>query len=128
MAAAILDMDWHTTKVTKDTDVNKFEQKSMDRIGLISEIIPRYRTANFGHIFGGGYAAGYYVYLWAGQLDADAYEAFVESGDLFNQELAAKFRKHILAENSMGEGMEQYIKFRGKAPSIDPLLRQRGLK
>lgn len=128
VAAAILDMDWHTTKVTKDTDVNKFEQKSMDRIGLISEIIPRYRTANFGHIFGGGYAAGYYVYLWAGQLDADAYEAFVESGDLFNQELAAKFRKHILAENSMGEGMEQYIKFRGKAPSIDPLLRQRGLK
>ncbi len=100
----------------------------MDKIGLINEINPRYRTTNFGHIFGGGYAAGYYVYLWAGQLDADAFEAFKETGDLFNQELAAKFRKHCLADNAMGEGMEQYIKFRGKAPSIDPLLRQRGLK
>ncbi len=128
VAASILDMDWHTSMITDDIDVNKFEKKSMDRIGLIPEIVPRYRTANFGHIFGGGYAAGYYVYLWAGQLDSDAFEAFKETGDLFNQELAAKFRKHILAENSMGEGMEQYIKFRGKAPSIDPLLRQRGLK
>jgi peptidyl-dipeptidase Dcp len=128
VAASILDMDWHTSKITEKTDVNQFEKKSMDRIGLIPEIIPRYRTANFGHIFSGGYAAGYYVYLWAGQLDSDAFEAFKETGDLFNQELAAKFRKHILADNSMGEGMEQYIKFRGKTPSIDPLLRQRGLK
>jgi peptidyl-dipeptidase Dcp len=127
-AAALLDMDWHTSKITPDMNVNEFERNSMKKIGLIDEIVPRYRTANFGHIFSGGYAAGYYVYLWAGQLDSDAFEAFKETGDLFNQELAAKFRKHILAENSMGEGMEQYIKFRGKAPSIDPLLRQRGLK
>jgi peptidyl-dipeptidase Dcp len=128
IAAALLDMDWHTSNITKEIDVNEFEKNSMDKIGLISEIIPRYRTTNFGHIFGGGYAAGYYVYLWAGQLDADAFEAFKETGDLFDQDLAAKFRKHILAENAMGEGMEQYVKFRGKAPSIDPLLRQRGLK
>lgn len=127
-AAAYLDMAWHTSDVTKNTDVNEFEKATMSKLGLIDEIVPRYRTANFGHIFGGGYAAGYYVYLWAGQLDADAFEAFKETGDLFNQELAAKFRKHCLAENAMGEGMEQYIKFRGKAPSIDPLLRQRGLK
>jgi peptidyl-dipeptidase Dcp len=128
VSAAILDMDWHTANITSEMDVNAFEKKSMGRIELINEIIPRYRTTNFGHIFSSGYAAGYYVYLWAGQLDSDAFEAFKETGDLFNQELAAKFRKHILAENSMGEGMEQYIKFRGKAPSIDPLLRQRGLK
>jgi peptidyl-dipeptidase Dcp len=128
VAAALLDMYWHTSDITADTKVNEFEKNAMDKIGLISEIVPRYRTANFGHVFGGGYAAGYYVYLWAGQLDADAFEAFQETGDLFNQELAAKFRKHILSENSMGEGMEQYVKFRGKAPSIDPLLRQRGLK
>jgi peptidyl-dipeptidase Dcp len=128
VAASLLDMHWHTSDITKDTDVNAFEKEMMSKIGLIDEIVPRYRTANFGHIFGGGYAAGYYVYLWAGQLDADAFEAFKETGDLFNQELAAKFRKHVLAENAMGEGMEQYVKFRGKAPSIDPLLRQRGLK
>lgn len=128
VAASILDMDWHTRNVTENVDVRKFEKESMNRIGLIPEIVPRYRTTNFGHIFGGGYAAGYYVYLWAGQLDSDAFEAFKETGDIFNQELAAKFRKHILAENCMGEGMEQYVKFRGSAPSIDPLLRQRGLK
>lgn len=128
VAASILDMDWHTANVTEATDVNEFEKNAMNSIGLISEIVPRYRTTNFGHVFGGGYAAGYYVYLWAGQLDADAFEAFKETGDLFNQELAAKFRKHCLSDNAMGEGMEQYIKFRGKAPSIDPLLRQRGLK
>ncbi len=128
VAASYLDMKWHTTEITKDTEVNKFENEAMKKIGLIDEIVPRYRTANFGHIFGGGYAAGYYVYLWAGQLDADAFEAFQETGELFNQDLAAKFRKHVLSENAMGEGMEQYVKFRGSAPSIDPLLRQRGLK
>jgi len=127
-ASAILDMDWHTADITADIDVDAFERASMKRIGLMDEIIPRYRTTNFGHIFGGGYASGYYVYLWAGVLDADAFAAFKETGDLYNQELAAKFRKHVLAENSMGEGMEQYLKFRGKEPSIDALLKQRGLK
>lgn len=128
VAAALLDMDWHTKEVTENTDVNRFEKESMRNIGLIPEIEPRYLTTNFGHIHSTGYAAGYYVYLWAGQLDADAFEAFKETGDLFNQDLAAKFRKHCLADNALGEGMEQYIKFRGKAPSIDALLRQRGLK
>ena len=128
VAAAILDMDYHTMDVSGNLDVNNTEMASMKRIGLIEEIIPRYRTTYFNHIFGSGYAAGYYVYLWAGVLDADAFEAFRESGDLYNRELAAKFRKHILAENALGEGMEQYVKFRGGEPSIDPLLRQRGLK
>jgi peptidyl-dipeptidase Dcp len=128
LAAAILDMDWHTSKITEDTDVNEFERASMKRIGLIDEIIPRYRTPNFGHIFGGGYAAGYYVYRWAGVLDADAFEAFVESGDLFNSELAEDFRKYILANNALYEGMDAYVRFRGKEPAIEPFLRQSGLQ
>lgn len=128
IAAAILDMDYHTMDVSGDLDIRALENASMKKLGLIDEIIPRYRTTYFSHIFSGGYAAGYYVYLWAGVLDADAFEAFKESNDVFNPELASLFRKHILAENSLGEGMEQYVKFRGKEPSIDPLLRQRGLK
>lgn len=127
IAAAFLDMDWHTADFTGEIDVNAFEKAAMQRIGQINEMLPRFRTTYFSHIFSPGYAAGYYVYLWAGQLDTDAFNAFVESGDLFNQELAAKFRQHILAENGIGEGMEQYLKFRGKEPSIEPLLRSRGL-
>lgn len=128
LAAAILDMDWHTSQVTGETDVNAFEKATLDRIGLIDEIIPRYRTTNFGHIFGSGYAAGYYVYRWAGVLDADAFAAFKESGDLYNQELAARFRKYILAENALYEGMDAYIKFRGKEPSIEAFLERSGLQ
>jgi peptidyl-dipeptidase Dcp len=128
LAAAILDMDWHTSKITADKDVNAFEEASMQRIGLIDEIVPRYRTTNFGHIFGSGYAAGYYVYRWAEVLDADAFQAFKDSGDLFNRELARDFRKYILANNAIYEGMEAYIKFRGQEPDIEPFLRRSGLK
>jgi peptidyl-dipeptidase Dcp len=128
IAAAILDMDWHTIALSPETDVNAFEKATLDRIGLISEIVPRYRTPNFGHIHATGYAAGYYVYRWAGVLDADAFMAFKESGDLFNQELAEKFRKYVLAENGLWEGMDAYVKFRGSEPSIDPFLIRSGLK
>ncbi|MCK9290475.1 MAG: M3 family metallopeptidase [Bacteroidales bacterium] len=128
LAAAILDMDWHTIPFDEQTDVRSFEDNSMKRIGLIHEIVPRYRTTNFGHIHSTGYAAGYYVYRWAAVLDADAFHAFKESGDLFNQELAEKYRKYILAENGLWEGMEAYVKFRGKEPSIDPFLERSGLK
>ncbi|HAF29481.1 MAG TPA: peptidase M3 [Bacteroidales bacterium] len=129
VAASLLDMDWHTIENIDNIDVNNFEKNAMDKIGLIDEIIPRYRSTYFAHIFrGSGYAAGYYVYLWAEVLDSDAFNAFKESGDIYNQELAAKFRKYCLAENGMGEGMEQYLKFRGKEPSIDALLEKRGLK
>lgn len=128
LAAAILDMDWHTADITPEIDVNAFEKATLDRIGMIPEIVPRYRTPNFGHIFGSGYAAGYYVYRWAGVLDADAFAAFKESGDMYNQELSAKFRKYILAENALWEGMDAYVKFRGHEPSIDPFLERSGLK
>ncbi len=127
LASAFLDMDWHTTDHRETIDVAAFEEESMRNIGLPSEIVPRWRTTYFGHIFGTGYAAGYYVYRWAGVLDADAFMAFKESGDLFNQELAERFRKYILAENSLREGMEAYVKFRGYEPSIEPFLIQKGL-
>jgi peptidyl-dipeptidase Dcp len=127
LAAALLDMDWHTANHDDGIDVRDFEKASLGRIGLIDEIIPRYRTTNFGHIFGTGYAAGYYVYRWAGILDADAFYAFKESGDLFNQELAEKFREYILANNALYEGMDAYMRFRGQEPTIEPFLRQKGL-
>ena len=128
LASAILDMDWHTSDVNMDTDVNAFEKAALDSIGLIKEIVPRYRTTNFGHIFSSGYAAGYYVYSWAGVLDADAFNAFKESGDVFNRELAERFRKYILAGNALYEGMDAYVEFRGSEPSIDPYLERSGLK
>jgi peptidyl-dipeptidase Dcp len=100
----------------------------MKKIGLIDEIIPRYRSTYFSHIFSGGYAAGYYVYIWAAVLDADAFAAFKSSGDIYNKELAAKFRKYCLAESGDDDGMVQYKKFRGANPSVEPLLKRRGLK
>lgn len=127
LAASFLDMDWHTMDAEEQVDdVNAFEEASMNEIGLIPEILPRYRSTYFGHIFSGGYSAGYYVYKWAEVLDTDAFNAFKESGDLFNKELAAKFRKHCLQEVGEDEGMVQYKKFRGQEPSIEPLLEKLG--
>ncbi|HAH58769.1 MAG: M3 family metallopeptidase [Lentimicrobiaceae bacterium] len=128
IAASILDMDWHkqTDPVNID-NVKEFEKQSMDNIGLIPEILPRYRTTYFSHIFNGGYAAGYYVYLWAAVLDNDAFDYFKQSGDIFNPEIAARFRQYCLAENGDDEGMIQYKKFRGQEPSLKPLLEKRGL-
>ncbi|MGM0377382.1 MAG: M3 family metallopeptidase [Bacteroidota bacterium] len=128
LAASFLDMEWHTLDAGAEIqDVNQFEDRAMDEIGLIPEILPRYRSTYFSHIFSGGYSAGYYVYKWAEVLDADAFNAFKESGDIFNQDLAEKFRQHCLAEVGEDEPMKQYKKFRGKEPSIDPLLEKLGL-
>jgi peptidyl-dipeptidase Dcp len=128
LAAALLDLDFHTLQDSLTVSIGDFEKQSMDKIGLISEILPRYRSTYFAHIFDGGYAAGYYVYIWAAVLDADAFNAFKESGNIYNPELAAKFRKYCLAESGDDEGMVQYRKFRGQDPSVDPLLKRRGLK
>ena len=128
LAAAILDMDYHDVTEPKDINVLNFEGVAMKKIGLISEIIPRYRSTYFSHIFGGGYAAGYYVYIWAAVLDSDAFNAFKSSGNIYNKELALKFRRYCLAESGNNEGMIQYKKFRGQDPSIDPLLKRRGLQ
>jgi len=126
-AAAYLDMDWHTINDTLPRKTLDFENQSMKKIGLIKEIIPRYRSTYFAHIFGGGYASGYYSYLWSEVLDADAFNAFKESGDVFNPELAKRYKK-MLSQGGSKDGMELYKEFRGKEPSIEPLLKRKGLK
>ena len=129
LAASILDLDYHKLAAPAKVDPMAFEKESMTKAGLIPEILPRYRSTYFSHIFSGdGYSAGYYVYIWAAVLDADAFDYFTQSGDIFNPELAAKFRKNCLAESGDDEGMIQYKKFRGQEPSMDPLLIRRGLK
>ena len=99
----------------------------MSKIGLINEILPRYRSTYFAHIFDGGYAAGYYVYKWAEVLDADAFKYFKETG-VFNSETAGSFRKNILEKGGSDRPMNLYLKFRGREPSIDALLERSGLK
>lgn len=126
VAASLLDLDYHAPENPVIDDVNAFEKASMDKIGLIPEFIPRYRSTYFSHIFAGGYSAGYYVYIWAAVLDTDAFDAFKQSGDIFNKEYAAKFRT-LLEKCGSDEGMVIYENFRGQAPSKEPLLRKRGL-
>lgn len=127
LAASILDMRWHEiAQVQPGIDANSFEKSAMDSIGLIPEITPRYRTTYFSHIFNGGYSAGYYVYIWAAQLDADAFELFKEKG-LFDRATAESFRKNILEKYGTGDLMSQYKAFRGAEPKIEPLLKRRGL-
>ena len=128
IAAALLDMEWHSVTAEGKFDVEAFEREFAGKYGLMEEIAPRYRTTYFSHIFDGGYAAGYYVYLWAEVLDADTFNAFKSSGDIFNRELAERFRKHVLAEGGYADAMEQYVKFRGETPSEEALLEKRGLK
>jgi peptidyl-dipeptidase Dcp len=126
LAASFLDMDWHTLKEAKEHDARAFEKKSMDKIGLIPEIEPRYRSHYFQHIFSGGYSSGYYSYIWAEVLDADAFEAFKEKG-LFDKVTATSFRNNILARGGTEDPMTLYKRFRGAEPKIDPLLKKRGL-
>jgi peptidyl-dipeptidase Dcp len=128
LAASILDMDWHTITEPVEYDVRKFENESMAKINLIPEIIPRYRSTYFNHIFSGSYSSGYYSYIWAEVLDADAFDAFVQSGDVYNKELAERYRKYILASGGTDDSMELYKRFRGQDPAIEPLLKKRGLE
>ncbi len=128
LAACFLDMDWHSLTSPTLVDANELEQKSLDKIKLMPEIVVRYRSTFFKHIWsaGGGYDAGYYYYIWAAVLDADAFEAFKEKG-LFDQATAKAFMEHVLAKGATDDAMKQYEKFRGKKPSIEPLLKKRGL-
>ena len=127
LAASFLDMDWHTLTDTEEMDVIAFENKSMARIGLIPEIVSRYRSSHFRHIFSGGYSSGYYSYIWAEVLDADAYEAFRETS-LFDPETAKSFRENIMSRGGTEDPMTLYLRFRGAEPSVEPLLKNRGLK
>jgi peptidyl-dipeptidase Dcp len=128
VAAALLDMEYHSIKEPADLDIREFEKKAMDKYGLIPEIKPRYRSTYFNHIWAGGYSAGYYGYIWCEVLDADAFQAFKETGDIFNKQVAAKFEKEILSRGGTRDPLDMYIAFRGKEPGIDALLKNRGLK
>ena len=128
VAASLSDMDLHVlTEVPADLNVMEFESKKLAERGIPSQIFPRYRMTNFSHTMGGGYTAGYYSYMWAEVLDADAFDAFAETGDIFNQEVAAKFRNYILTPGGIDDGMVMYKNFRGREPKIDALLRNRGI-
>lgn len=128
LAASMLDMDYHVLKeIPANLDVNKFEADAMNKRGLLKQIPPRYRSTYFNHTMGGGYTAGYYSYIWAEVLDADAFEAFKETGNIFNPEVSSKFRKHVLTPGAIDEAMDMYKTFRGKEPGTTPLLKNRGL-
>ncbi len=127
LAACILDMSWHTLSDPASVDVRGYEAQVLNGIGLIPSIVSRYRSTYFTHIFSGGYAAGYYNYIWSEVLDCDAYEAFQQKG-IFDRATAASFRKNVLEPFGTGDILAQYVKFRGAEPKIDGLLRKRGLE
>lgn len=127
LAASLLDMDYHTITSKKTFKQPDYEKQQLEKIGLIPSIISRYKSPYFQHIFSGGYGAGYYSYTWAAVLDNDAFEAFKENG-IFDQATATAFRTNILERGNTDDAMNLYVAFRGKEPSIEPLLRNRGLK
>lgn len=126
LAASLLDLDYHTQEKEIVGSSNDFEKASLEKIGLMGEIIPRYRSTYFQHIFAGGYSSGYYSYIWSGVLDTDAFQAFKET-ELFNPEKALAFRKEILERGGTDDPMKMYVNFRGSEPKIDALLKKRGL-
>ena len=124
---AFLDMAWHTIKKPVDKDISDFEFAALAKTELFPPVEGSNMSSSFGHIFGGGYAAGYYGYKWAEVLDADAFDYFTQTG-IFNKETAKSFRKNILEKGGTEKPQELYLKFRGKEPSIDALLKRSGLK
>ncbi len=135
LAAALLDMDYHTLQniAPEDTaaggalDPAVFETTFARKRALIPEILPRYRTNYFAHTMEGGYSAGYYCYTWAEVLDCDAFEAFEQSGNVLNREIGEAFRREILKNGGMYPAMDMFVKFRGHKPDAKALLRSRGL-
>jgi peptidyl-dipeptidase Dcp len=126
-ASAFVDLDIHERPLPEATSVAAFERASLEKIGMPEEIVMRHRLPHFSHIFSGDdYSAGYYSYLWAEVLDADAFEAFRETGDPFAPEVAERLKTHIYAAGGRQDAGEAYLAFRGRMPTVEPLLRQRG--
>ena len=125
LSASILDMDFHELTSAEGLDVNAFEAQSLKKMNMIDEIIVRYRPTFYNHIFTTGYEAGYYSYTWAAVLDADAFAAFKETGDLFQPEMAARWR-HLLEQGGTRDAQELYLDFRGKDADPKNLLRRKG--
>ncbi len=129
LAASYVDMDLHVlTEVPEGFDVMAFQTKKLAERGIPKQILPRYSVTNFSHSIGGGYSAGYYSYIWAEVLDCDAFQAFKETGDIFNQDVAQRFRKFVLTPGGIDKGDVMYRNFRGRDPKVDGLLENRGLK
>lgn len=126
LAASYLDLDYHNRNKPLTENIIPFEEASMNKLGLIKSIIPRYRSTYYNHIFNGGYSAGYYSYIWSGVLDTDAFDAF-KTKSLFDSTTAKSFRTNILEKGGTIDAMQMYKNFRGAEPSIQPLLRKRGL-
>jgi len=126
LSASFLDMDWHTLTKAEEQDATAFENASLTKIGLIPEIVVRYRSPYFRHIFAGGYSSGYYGYVWAEVLDKDAFQAFEENG-IFDKATALSFRENILEKGGTEDPMVLYKRFRGKEPSVDAYLTKKGL-
>jgi len=127
LAASLLDMEWHTITSEPAKDSEGFEKAALDKIGLMPEIPSRYRSTYFQHIFASGYAAGYYSYIWSEVLDSDAYQAFKEKGDVFDPNLVRAFRTKVLERGGSADAMQMYKDFRGREPSVAPLIEKRGL-
>ena len=125
LSASILDMDYHKMTTTEAFDVNAFEEASMKKMQMIPEIITRYRSTFYNHIFTTGYAAGYYSYTWSAVLDADAFAAFVETGDILNPEVAQRYL-HLLEQGGTRDAQELYLEFRGKPADPKHLLEKKG--
>jgi peptidyl-dipeptidase Dcp len=123
----LLDMEWHTLTSPVNIDVTQFEDSAIKKIELFPKTPDLNISCSFSHIFGGGYAAGYYGYKWAEVLDADAFEYFSKKG-IFNAKTSESFRRNILEKGASEKPMKLYIKFRGKKPSIKSLLKRSGLK
>jgi peptidyl-dipeptidase Dcp len=129
LASALVDLDLHEAANADETvDIDEAEARSMERIGLPSEIVLRHRPAHFMHLFAGGYAAGYYSYLWSEVMDADTFNAFEEAGNVFDAGTAEKLRRYVYSSGGSLDPAEAYTAFRGRMPEIDALLEKRGLK
>lgn len=128
LGASLLDLDYHTVVEKGAIDVPSFEAASLSKYGSMPEIAPRYRSTYFKHIFNGGYSSGYYSYIWAEVLDKDAFAAFVETGDIYNKDVAKKFRDEVLSKGGMADGDVLYTNFRGKSANVDYLKKGRGLQ
>ena len=126
-ASALVDLEFHLLPDAKNLDPIRFEQDVLTRIGMPSAISMRHRTPHFGHIFSGGYSAGYYSYLWSEVLDADAFRAFEEAGDIFDPATAKKLKQFIYSAGGRQDPHAAYLAFRGHDPSPEALLKKRGL-
>ncbi len=129
LACALVDLQLHELKQGDNFDADQFEEDALRQINMPSEIVMRHRLPHFQHLFSGdGYAAGYYSYMWSEVMDCDAFKAFQESGDVFNPELASKLKKFIYSSGGTLLPENAYQEFRGRQPSVEPLLEKRGLK